>query len=76
MSEWDENFKGKCVTCAWAKSSPCLRSVRVFLKNQLTCTNPKAITRGLGARGWGGSPEAQVHKLFGCIYWIKYEQST
>ena len=65
---WAENFKGKCITCAWARSS--FRTRSVPLKNQMTCNNAKAITRGLGARGWGGgSPAMQVHKLFGCIYW-------
>jgi hypothetical protein len=65
---WAENFKGKCITCDWASPSPSLRGIS--LKHQMTCGNSQAITRGLGARGWGGGEaKIQVHKLFGCIYW-------
>lgn len=68
---WAENFKGKCVSCNFARPTIIVGGRQ--RKHQITCSNPKAITRGLGARGWGGSPEMQVHKLFGCIYWKEYE---
>lgn len=65
---WSNAFKGKCVSCAFSRPSP-ITDCRVA-KHQLICGNAKAITRGLGARGWGGGvAEAQVHKLFGCVYW-------
>lgn len=67
---WSNTFKGKCVSCAHSQPSPCTDN-RMY-KHQLTCSNSQAITRGLGARGWGGgSAQAQVHKLFGCTYWKK-----
>ena len=72
MSEWDENFKGKCITCAFARPHHLIGGH--FAKNRVICENSKAITRGLGARGWGGGEASiHVHKLFGCIYWKKHE---
>jgi len=54
---------GKCVVCRFA--------TKTKRKNEMQCCNPKAITFGIGAIGWGGGdPKAQVHKLFGCIYWV------
>ena len=65
---WAENFRGKCITCAFAR--PTMIAGGRQRKHEMTCGNSKAITRGLGARGWGGGEaKIQVHKLFGCIYW-------
>lgn len=69
---WGAQFKGKCVSCIHSRPTP--RTDNLALKYQMTCSNAKAITRGLGANGWGGgSPAMQVHKLFGCIYWKQYD---
>ena len=69
---WAENFRGKCITCD--HSYPTIIVGGRQRKHQLTCSNSKAITRGIGANGWGGgSPSMQVHKLFGCIYWKDHE---
>lgn len=65
MSQWEDNFTNRCLTCAYAISSK--------YKHQMTCQYKKAVTRGLPSAGAGGGTYlAQVHKLFGCIYWKKF----
>jgi len=62
--KWYEDFRGRCVACS--NAAPSTR------KNEMICQLEKAArNKGLPSRPgghWDGEP---VHKLFGCVYWLR-----
>lgn len=64
---WFEEFKGRCVSCERARQSS--------RKDEMLCNWRKAWNRGLPDRPGGMRDEEPVHKLFGCVYYVKADQA-
>lgn len=65
---WFTEFAGRCVSCERARPSPAR-------KDEMLCNWRKAWNRGLPDRPSGMRDEEPVHKLFGCIYYVRADQA-